>query len=193
MAADVGTDADTIRRFFAAAGVAQYTDKLIDEGFDSLSTLLTIDETGLQDLKAAAGMKPGHLAALRAKIGQEAPLGAPLRAAAAPLPITPTAAAAPACTSQPARVREANTYVPAAGDHIAAMARKFETKYSQDKYGNCMDTYTNSKDNTKLYDFIGKSTNSVPVGQPVYRCACTPTVVYINCHQLSSILGNYTS
>ena len=49
---------------------------------------LTIDETGLQDLKAAAGMKPGHLAALRAKIGQEAPLGAPLRAAAAPLPIT---------------------------------------------------------------------------------------------------------
>ena len=64
MAADVGTDADTIRRFFAAAGVAQYTDKLIDEGFDSLSTLLTIDETGLQDLKAAAGMKPGHLAAL---------------------------------------------------------------------------------------------------------------------------------
>ena len=28
MAADVGTDADTIRRFFAAAGVAQYTDKL---------------------------------------------------------------------------------------------------------------------------------------------------------------------
>ena len=69
MAADVGTDADTIRRFFAAAGVAQYTDKLIDEGFDSLSTLLTIDETGLQDLKAAAGMKPGHLAALRAKIG----------------------------------------------------------------------------------------------------------------------------
>ena len=92
MAADVGTDADTIRRFFAAAGVAQYTDKLIDEGFDSLSTLLTIDETGLQDLKAAAGMKPGHLAALRAKIGQETPQGAPLRAAAAPLPITPTAA-----------------------------------------------------------------------------------------------------
>ena len=83
---------------------------------------------GLQDLKAAAGMKPGHLAALRAKIGQEAPLGAPLRAAAAPLPITPTAAAAPACTSQPARVREANMYVPAAGDDIAAMARRFETK-----------------------------------------------------------------
>ena len=75
--ADADTNAD-IKAFLKAAGVEQYTDKLLEEGFDSLSTMLLLDEAGLQDLKAAVNMKAGHLAALRTSISRKSPPGAPL-------------------------------------------------------------------------------------------------------------------
>ena len=61
MADEVDRDGDAVRRFFAAAGISQYrptsssTRVLIRSRCPLLWT-----EAGLQDLKAAAGMKQGH-------------------------------------------------------------------------------------------------------------------------------------
>ena len=143
----MAADSD-ITLFYKDAGVEQYSSLLVEQGFDSLPTLLSMNEAGLQDLKTAVNMKPGHLAALRAKIGREAPAGAPLREAEAQA--TAPAAPAPEPTLAPAARPVQHPYVPAAGDAIAAMALKFESKYSQDRYGNCMETYTSAKDGSKL-------------------------------------------
>ena len=72
-----------------------------------------MNEAGLQDLKTAVNMKPGHLAALRATIGREAPAGAPLREAEAQA--TAPAAPAPEPTLAPAARPVQHPYVPAAG------------------------------------------------------------------------------
>ena len=176
--ADEATDPNAeIRLFYTAAGVAQYMDKLIDEGFDKVANILVLDELGLQTLQSAVNMKTGHLATLRAKIGQEAPLGAPLRAAAAPMPAAKVPAAEPAPPPCAAANKKAIEYAAAAGDDIAAMASVFETKYKQQQYGNCMETYTNSNTHVKLYEFLGRSTNSKPANQPVFKCACSPNVI----------------
>ena len=170
--AELAEPSAEIRQFYAAAGVAQYGDKLVDEGFDTVANVLALDELGLQTLQSAVNMKTGHLATLRAKIGQEAPLGVPLRVVAAPLP-------AAAATPSPrwAAGKKVLEYTASAGDDIAAMASAFETKYKQQQYGNCMETYTNSKTLANLYEFIGRSTNAKPVNQPVFNCACSPTTI----------------
>ena len=168
--AQVATDDDAdaeIRNFYAAAGIVQYSDTLIEEGFDSLSNLLALDGAGLEALKSAVNMKTGHFANLRAKISKQVALGTAGAAAGAP-------AGAPA-GAQPTNARKTMvTYVPAAPEEIAAMCSQFETKFSQNKYGNTMTTYTNSKNQAKLYYFLGKSINGTPAGQPVFICACTP-------------------
>ena len=96
----MAADSD-ITLFYKDAGVEQYSSLLVEQGFDSLPTLLSMNEAGLQDLKTAVNMKPGHLAALRAKIGREAPAGAPLREAEAQA----TAPAAPAPEPEKSRQR----------------------------------------------------------------------------------------
>ena len=46
-----GADSESdIRAFYSSAGLEEYVEMLVDEGFDSLSNLLSLDETGLQEL-----------------------------------------------------------------------------------------------------------------------------------------------
>ena len=104
-----------IRSFFEEAGVAQYADALVAAGYDSPPNVLALDTEGMQELKAAVNMLPGHVSFLRTHIGQRQVTAAPAQAAG-PLP---AAEAAPAATQQAAATRppkEKVQYIPASGE-----------------------------------------------------------------------------
>ena len=81
-----------VRALLAEAGVAQYADALVAAGYDSLPNVLALDEAGLQDLKLAVNMLPGHFGFLRARIRSTTtaapppPAAPPPAAAAGPVP-----------------------------------------------------------------------------------------------------------
>jgi hypothetical protein len=81
-----------VRALLAEAGVAQYADALVAAGYDSLPNVLALDKAGLQDLKVAVNMLPGHFGFLRARIRSTTtaapppPAAPPPAAAAGPVP-----------------------------------------------------------------------------------------------------------
>ena len=94
MAAEGG--AADVCAFLAEAGVAQYADALVAAGYDSLPNVLALDELGLQDLKAAVNMLPGHFGFLRARINRGTTTAAP-----------PPAAPPPAAAARPVPAQQA--------------------------------------------------------------------------------------
>ena len=53
MAGDIADSRAEILAFYKAAGLEQYSKKLVDEGYDLLSNLLALNEVALQELKVA--------------------------------------------------------------------------------------------------------------------------------------------